>query len=722
MNAGHHDVTIIVRECGERTTETCVRLLQKIFPSQPVFRIKAQPFIVTLRRSLEKGLSERRPWTLCIDADVLPLPELGHLLNEAKALPDDVFEIQGLVFDKLLAAPRAAGNHLYRTRLIEQALPLIPASANLRPETAMIEAMAANGFSCHQSRIWVGLHDFEQFYGDLFAKAFLHGHKHRFLMPLVRPLWQTLAQKDDDYRVAQQALCAAHRKTTMPSISRQEHVRDAAQALAELGLEEKLPYMHVPDAGELQTMMHATATRGEARSLSRQITSVIERGTFSSRLSGHDRHAASATSRPRVAFVCANAYPLFDFTISPLGGGMEARAALFARGLSEAGRWSVSFVVSDFGQDFVTRHEDIDFHIYQPVFRRAGRNVFPRLRKRHWFPALNLDRRDLDLLWQIPMIATWLALPAQFFPRFWRNLKPDVVCCFGNNERTAEVVADCRRAGVRTVLCVASDKDLSPDYQPGNHERNHYGMRKWMGHYTISHADCIIVQTEAQQAALRLHFDRASTLIRNPVHVFPDDPDSWRLRSQRNYVLWIGRTDAFNKRPGLFLQLASECPGIEFLMIVSRTDEACFQALEQARPANLTISGHVPPHDLPGYLRLARVLVNTSKFEGFPNTFLQAAVTGTPIASLEVDPDGMLSRLGCGICADGDMGRLKAAVSALCDDDELAEHYARTNHRHVLERHAAEDRIAELSDCLEEQRQLAAVRKPVRPGGPRRFA
>ncbi|MDX9994564.1 MAG: glycosyltransferase family 4 protein [Rhodocyclaceae bacterium] len=719
MNIRHPDVTLVVRECGERTAETCVRLLQEMFPSQPIFRISAQPFSTTLRQSLEKGLAEGRPWTLCIDADVLPLPELGQLLNEARALPDDAFEIQGLVFDKLLAAPRAAGNHLYRTRLIEQALPLIPANANLRPETAMIGAMAANGFSCHQSRMLVGLHDFEQSYGDLYAKAYLHGHKHRFLLPLVRPLWQILAYGDDDYRIAQQALCTADDVATMPAISRQEHVRDASQALAELGLEEKRPYAHVPHAGELQTMMQAIAPRGEARSLSRQISSVIERGTFPNRLSDQKQQAASATSCPRVAFVCGNAYPLFDFTISPTGGGMESRAALFARGLTETGRWHVNFVVSDFGQEFLTCHEGIDFHIYQPAYRRAGRNVFPRLRKRRWFPVLNLDRRDLDLLWQIPMIAAWLALPALFFPRFWRQLKPDVVCCFGNNERTAEVVADCRRAGIRTILCIASDKDLSPDYRPGNREPNHYGMPQWHGHYTLTHSDAIIVQTEAQQAALRLHFGRTATLIRNPVHVFPDDPYSWRPRPQREYILWIGRTDEFNKRPGLFLQLASECPGIDFLMIVSRTDDACFRALERSRPANLRIVEHVPAAEIRAYLQRARVLVNTSKFEGFPNTFLQAAVTGTPIASLEVDPDGMLSKLGCGICAQGDTGRLRTAVLTLWNDDEEAERHARSCHGHVLERHAAADRIADFSACLEEQRRLGV---PVRPVGLKRFS
>lgn len=404
--------------------------------------------------------------------------------------------------------------------------------------------------------------------------------------------------------------------------------------------------------------------------------------------------------RPLAAFVCGNAYPLFDPTIASMGGGMEARSALFARGLATTGRWRVAFVVSDFGQDFHTRHEGIDFHIYQPTLRQAGRNVFPRLRKRRWFPAFSFDRSDLALFWQMPLIAAWLALPAMFFPRFWRELAPDVVCCFGNNERSAEVIADCRRAGIPTLLCLASDKDLSPDYRPGNRAANHYGMPKWKGHYSLMHADRIVVQTASQREALREHFGREGVLIRNPVHVAQEDPAHWLPCAEREFVLWIGRADAFNKRPMLFLDLARACPELQFVMIASRSDDAHFRALEKARPANMRLLDHVPPTEIWGWLRRARALVNTSRFEGFPNTFLQAAVMGVPIVSLEVDPDGMLARHGGGLCAHGVPAALREAVLRLRREHALAERLTAAAHRYTLERHEAQGRIAELESCL----------------------
>ncbi len=715
MKTSASDVTIVVRECGERTAEACVRLLRQTYPGMEIHRVSARPFSETLRLSLAKGMAEGRPWTLCIDADVLVLPELSGLLAEAEKVPSDVFELQGLVFDKLMMAPRAAGNHLYRTRLIARALPLIAAGSGLRPETEMIEAMAAQGFPNRQSTIVVGLHDFEQYYRDIHSKAFLHGHKHRFLLPLYRPLWKLLARRDADYRVALDAVDEARSNNTTPTVSRDFRAEQREAAPARLGLQEKPMLDTVPGTAQLRDWARTSGLPGEARALSGQIASTLQRGLFPATTAGVPERAGIAADNtlPHILLVCANVYPQFDFCIPPVGGGMETRAALFGRGLAARGRWHLGFVVSDFGQPFVTHHEGIDFHIYQPVYRSAGRNVFPRLRKRRWFPVLNLDRHDLELLWQIPLIAAWLVLPALFFPRFWRTLKPELVCCFGNNAHSAEVIADCHRVGIRTILLIASDTDLSPDYQPDQRAVNHEGMPKWKGHHSLALADCIVVQSDDQRQALRRYFNRDAVLIRNPVHVSPDDPQHWLPRVQREYVLWIGRTDDFNKRPMLFVELARDCPSIEFLMIVSCTDATAFSALASSCPANLRIVEHVPPHEIRDYLQRARALVNTSLFEGFPNTFLQAAVMGVPIVSLTVDPDGMFAGHSCGICAAGDQNTLRQAVLELSADAARAEAFAATSHRYALELHEAEQRISELTACLEEQRRLAPSSTPM---------
>lgn len=275
--------TIIVRHCGERTTDVCVQLLQTLAPGHRIYRVSAQPFQEALRQSLELGIAEGRAWTLCIDADVLVLPELAGFLAAADSLPSNVFEAQALVLDKLLPARRPAGNHLYRTALIARALPRIPAGDSLRPESAMILAMADLGYRAHQSRLLVGLHDFEQAYEDIYLKAFLHAHKHRFLAPLLRPLWETLGRGDDDFRVAAAALEDGLQHEACPQLSRdfrQEHI---ARVLAALDLVAKRPLGPVSPA-QAAGMLRAASARGlgEAGTLAREIQAKIDAAVFPS--------------------------------------------------------------------------------------------------------------------------------------------------------------------------------------------------------------------------------------------------------------------------------------------------------------------------------------------------------------------------------------------------------------------------------------------------------
>lgn len=407
--------------------------------------------------------------------------------------------------------------------------------------------------------------------------------------------------------------------------------------------------------------------------------------------------------RPAVTLVCWNAYPLFDPAVPSRIGGMETRAALFARGLAASGRWEVRFVVNDHGQPDTIRHEGIEFQKYQPLHRRASDNVNPRFaRHRRWFPTLNLDRRDLALVWQLPFMFLYRLLPAWFYPLFWRKRRPQVVCCFGNNSISAQVIADCRRLAIPTVLCIAADSDLASEYRPGASGINDYNTPNWVAHYALENAGHIFVQTESQLRVLESRFGRHGKVIRNPVRAAADDPSRWPDRTTRNVVLWIGRSDTFHKRPLLCLELAKRCPDLPFVMIVNKTHADVYDALQAERPSNLTIIERVPHGDIWDYYRRARVFVSTSAYEGFPNTFLQCAVAGVPVASLEVDPEGILSRHGCGLVAGGRLDALEQAVHALWSDTMLAEHHALTFHKFALEHHGLARQVERFDTLLKE--------------------
>lgn len=403
-----------------------------------------------------------------------------------------------------------------------------------------------------------------------------------------------------------------------------------------------------------------------------------------------------------VTIACWNAYPLFDHTVPSRIGGMETRAALYARGLAASGRWQVRFVVNDYGQPATVRHENIEFQLYQPLHRRASSNVDPRFAKRRWFPTLNLDRHDLALLWQLPLLLLYRLLPAWFFTRFWSRNRPQVVCCFGNNAISAQVIADCARLGIPTVLCIAADSDLAPEYRPGDRGINDYNTPHWLAHYALENADHVFVQTESQLRALASRFGRRGALIRNPVDISTEDPGRWPVRTERDLVLWIGRSDTFHKQPLLCLELAKRCPDLPFMMILNKTHADVFDAVLAQRPPNLTVVERVPHAEIWDYYRHARVFVSTSAYEGFPNTFLQCAVAGVPVASLAVDPEGILSRHGCGLLACGNLAALEHHVRSLWSDAALAERLAQAFHRYALDHHGLASQVERFSELLQQ--------------------
>lgn len=201
----HQDITIIIRSARERTESLCYKLItEQGIPENQVFIVREVPFSKAMKRSFEIGIEENRKWTYCIDADVLLRTNSIKIMTEfAEKEDSNVCEIQGFVMDKFFGGPRQAGNHLYRTSLLDKVIERIPdEGTDIRPERYTLNEMRKSGYPWKKAFYIVGIHDYEQYHFDIYRKSFVHGKKHTKQSGLFIDLWRERRVNDFDFVVA----------------------------------------------------------------------------------------------------------------------------------------------------------------------------------------------------------------------------------------------------------------------------------------------------------------------------------------------------------------------------------------------------------------------------------------------------------------------------------------------------------------------------------------
>jgi len=169
----------------------------------------------------------------------------------------------------------------------------------------------------------------------------------------------------------------------------------------------------------------------------------------------------------------------------------------------------------------------------------------------------------------------------------------------------------------------------------------------------------------------------------------------------RDIVLWVSRSDDF-KRPYLFLDLVQQNQDKKFVMICPQaTNDKNYELLvDRAKTfRNLEFIKRVEFEKIDSYFQRAKLLVSTSDSEGFPNTFIQACKSATPILSLCVNPDDFLNRFECGMCADDDWDKFIKSFELMLQPENFVK-YSRNARKYVEEKHDITKIIEQYKDLF----------------------
>lgn len=231
------------------------------------------------------------------------------------------------------------------------------------------------------------------------------------------------------------------------------------------------------------------------------------------------------------------------------------------------------------------------------------------------------------------------------------------------------------------IYMVAHDMDVSGEYA------STYPIEGALFERGLCRADVVICQNKNQADLLFTRYGRRGYVVPS---LCPFEITSGLEQGSRKYVFWIARVDNW-KQPEMFIRLASRIPDQSFIMVAvaSQVNPSQLESIQKAAQAvpNLKVLPAIPLHETATFFREAAVFVNTSKAEGFPNTYLQAAASGTPIVSWSVNPDNMLDRYEMGLCAQEDEGRFEQAVRLLCRDSMLRVRMGNNGLEYVRQRH-----------------------------------
>lgn len=223
-------------------------------------------------------------------------------------------------------------------------------------------------------------------------------------------------------------------------------------------------------------------------------------------------------------------------------------------------------------------------------------------------------------------------------PRFtsvWRALaRADAQIYYqrGAGIATGYAAAFCRTKRRRFIYAAASDADFDPKLPSIRYARDR-AIYRW----GLRRAERLLVQNPTQQSACIAMTDAPVALVRNCLV-----PPHTARRDRAGYVLWVSTMRRL-KQPEMVVELARRMPDLRFV-VVGGPDESGYQAAIHRSAeglCNLEFRGFVPYADIATQFDGARVLINTSKWEGFPNTFLHAWARGIPAISF-FDPGAML--------------------------------------------------------------------------------
>lgn len=275
-----------------------------------------------------------------------------------------------------------------------------------------------------------------------------------------------------------------------------------------------------------------------------------------------------------------------------------------------------------------------------------------------------------------------------FVLEWWYALKyivlfrPEIIIYRGASRNLYPLALITRLMGVKLVFFSASDSNFEPNKKTVGSKM---GLKLY--HRSIHYIKYFVTQNAYQHDTLLQHFGKESFIQFNIWgHAMRNDEGT----PPASDAVWVANFHKL-KRAEWVTTIARQMPKSHFVLAGGPTSENRYYEEMEEESGKIDNVSFLGPKSFAYVNELvgkSRVLLCTSTFEGFPNTFLQAWSNGLPVIST-VDPSGVIAEHHLGDVVKTEE-ELKEALQRMLNDAAYYQALQKSVEQFFLSHHAAQ--------------------------------